>query len=72
MSTVTTRFAQFIGGHEGFRGPALFYPVGVPTIGYNFTWKSRVFRERWMARYGRKLRRGDTMTSTEAHHVLLA
>lgn len=68
---LTTRIVAFIGGHEGFVSTWYLDPAGVPTIGYGFTWRSRVFREWWLAKYGRKMQRGDTMTRSEAHQVLL-
>ena len=70
--TVTTRIVQFIGGHEGFVSTHYLDPAGVPTIGYGFTWGSKVFQAWWLQRYGRKLRKGDTITKAEAHQVLLA
>lgn len=60
----------FIGGHEGKVLHWYLDPTGTPTIGYGFTWASRIFREWWMAKHGRKFRRGDTMTGTEALYVL--
>lgn len=47
-------------------------PAGVPTIGYGFTWGNPVFRDWWTAKHGRKMRRGDTITQTDAYSVLLA
>ena len=68
---VTTRIVRFIGGHEGFVSTWYLDPVGIPTIGYGFTWKSKVFSDWWMRKYGRKMRRGDTVTKAEAHQVLV-
>lgn len=44
----------------------------MPTIGYGFTWGNPVFRDWWTAKHGRKMRRGDTITQTDAYSVLLA
>lgn len=68
---ITTRIVNFIGGHEKHVGTWYLDPVHVPTIGYGFTWGSKVFREWWMAHHGRKMQKGDTITQAEAHQVLL-
>ncbi|WP_108398800.1 glycoside hydrolase family protein [Devosia submarina] len=68
---LTTRIVRFIGGHEGFVSTMYLDPTGTPTIGYGFTWGSRVFREWWTAKYGRKMRKGDTIGQNEAYEVLL-
>ena len=62
--------ASFIGRHEGFVGRWYLDPVGIPTMGYGFTWRSRVFREYWTQKHGRKFRRGDTISKAEAGKVL--
>jgi len=62
--------ASFIGGHEGFVSQWYLDPVNVPTIGFGFTWKSRVFKEYWLAKYGRKMQRGDTISKQDALVVL--
>lgn len=68
---LTARIVNFIGGHEGFVSSWYLDPVGVPTIGYGFTWRNPVFRDWWMAKHGRKMRRGDTITKADAYQVLL-
>lgn len=69
---LTTRIVNFIGGHEGFVSSWYLDPASVPTIGYGFTWGNPVFRDWWTQKHGRKMRRGDTITQTDAHQVLLA
>lgn len=44
----------------------------VPTIGYGFTWSSAVFRDWWLKMYGRKMRKGDTISEADALAVLKA
>jgi lysozyme len=65
-----SKIASFIGGHEGFVSRWYLDPVGVPTIGFGFTWSSRVFREWWMLNRGRKMQRGDTISKADALMVL--
>lgn len=60
----------FIGSHEGFVGQWYLDAVHVPTIGYGFTWNSKIFREWWMAKYGRKMKKGDTISKAEALALL--
>lgn len=69
---LTARIVNFTGGHEGFVSTWYLDPAGVPTIGYGFTWRNAVFRDWWMAKHGRKMQRGDTITKAEAYEVLLA
>lgn len=68
---LTARIVNFIGGHEGFVSNWYLDPAGVPTIGYGFTWGNPVFRDWWTTKHGRKMRRGDTITQTDAYAVLL-
>lgn len=61
----------FVGGHEGKVLKAYLDPVHVITIGYGFTWGSKVFRAWWGEhRATGKLKLGDTMTEAEAFEVL--
>lgn len=61
----------FVGGHEGKVLKAYLDPVHVVTIGYGFTWGSKVFREWWGKNRGTgKLKLGDTITEAEAFQVL--
>lgn len=75
---MSTRFVatepdvRFVATHEGFVSKAYRCPAGVITIGYGFTWGSKVFRDWWMARHGRKLRMGDTITRADANTILRA
>lgn len=66
----SAKITRFIGGHEGKVLTWYLDPTHTPTIGFGFTWASKVFREWWTAKYGRKMRRGDTMTEAEAFEVL--
>lgn len=61
---------QFIGGHEGRVLTWYLDPTGTPTIGYGFTWASSVFRDWFTQQFGRKMRRGDTLTEAQALDVL--
>jgi lysozyme len=61
-----SKIVSFIGGHEGFVSRWYLDPVGVPTIGFGFTWSSKVFREWWLTKYGRKMQRGDTISKADA------
>jgi hypothetical protein len=36
------------------------------------TWASKIFRDWWMQKYGRKMRRGDTISDADALTVLKA
>lgn len=68
---VSLRIKKYIGGQEGKVLRAYKDPVHVITIGYGFTWGSKVFREWYAANRGPgKLKMGDTMTEAEALHVL--
>jgi len=66
----TARDIQFIGGHEGKVLTWYLDPTGTPTIGYGFTWGSSIFRDWFTQQFGRKMRRGDTITEQQALDVL--
>lgn len=66
----STRLVAFVGGKEGLVSTWYLDPVHVPTIGYGFTWKSAVFKNWWMNKFGRKMQRGDTISDADAHEVL--
>jgi GH24 family phage-related lysozyme (muramidase) len=72
MSQLTARIVNFVGGHEKYVETWYLDPVGVPTIGYGFTWGSKIFADWWDRKHGRKMRRGDTISKADAHAVLLA
>ncbi|MEP1934939.1 MAG: peptidoglycan-binding protein [Roseibium sp.] len=61
---------KFLAEHEGFVSRGYLDPVGVVTIAYGFTMRSRVFAAWWRAKHGRKLKVNDRMTRTEADQVL--
>jgi lysozyme len=64
--------AVFVRLHEGFVGRWYLDPVGVPTIGIGFTWRSAAFREWWAAnRPGQAFARGATITRHEAEAALI-
>ena len=64
------RLLPWAGGNEGFVARWYKDATGTGTIGYGFTWHSRVFREWWMKKYGRKMRPGDTITKTDSLMLL--
>lgn len=66
----SNQLVEFIGGHEGFVSTYYLDPVHIPTIGYGFTNLSPVFRNWWKSRYGRDMRRGDTISKADALAVL--
>ena len=55
----------FIARHEGFSSRAYICPGGVVTIGSGLTNRCAVARDWWIARYGRKIKIGDTITRDE-------
>ena len=55
----------FIARHEGFSSRAYVCPGGVVTIGSGLTNRCAVARDWWIARYGRKIEIGDTITRDE-------
>lgn len=65
------RLIAFTSGHEGFVSRYYLDPTGTPTIGYGFTWASRIFRDWWMTRHGRKFRKGDTISKSDAQMLLM-
>lgn len=67
---ISNRLVAYVGGNEGFVSKWYLDPVQVPTIGFGFTWGSKVFRDWWMAKYNRKFRRGDTISKADALEVL--
>ncbi len=64
------RLIPWTGGNEGLVLRWYKDPTGTGTIGYGFTWGSRVFREWWLAKYGRKMRPGDTIAKSDALYLL--
>jgi lysozyme len=44
---LSKRGAAFVGAHEGWRSRYYLDPVGIPTIGYGFTWRSAAFKKWW-------------------------
>lgn len=68
---LSTQGARFIAKHEGFVPRWYRDPVGIPTIGHGFTWRSASFRAWWAKnRPGVDFREGVTMTRAEAAEVL--
>jgi GH24 family phage-related lysozyme (muramidase) len=70
-NTLSSKGATFMRMHEGFVAKWYLDPVGVPTIGIGFTWRSRAFREWWAKnKPGVAFARGATMTRAEAEDAL--
>lgn len=68
---LTPQGAVFIAQHEGFVPRWYLDPVGIPTIGHGFTWRSSSFRKWWGEnRKGQTFKEGATMTREEASEVL--
>jgi lysozyme len=59
-----------ITAHEGLVLNAYLDPVGVVTIGYGFTNRSRVFLAWAKTKWGRPMRLGDRITKSEADNIL--
>jgi len=72
MSSYDPRLIPFTGQHEGKVLRAYRCPAGAITIGFGFTWGSKIFGEWWLKRYGRKLRLGDTIAEGDAFYLLKA
>lgn len=64
------RLVPFTGGHEGKVLKWYRDPTGTPTIGFGFTWGSKVFRQWFEKTRGRKMKAGDTITEEEAFFLL--
>lgn len=62
--------AGFIRTHEGYVGRYYLDPVGIPTIGVGFTWRSRSFKEWWRKYKGTPFEPGATITRLEADRAL--
>lgn len=63
--------AAFLRHGEGFVDHWYLDPIGVPTIGIGFTWRSEGFREWWTRnRPGQKFAKGAIMTRAEADTAL--
>ena len=64
--------AAFVRLHEGFVDHWYLDPVGIPTIGIGFTWRSAAFRKWWEKnRPGKTFGPGAKMTREEAQAVLI-
>lgn len=66
------RLIPFTGQHEGKVLRAYRCPAGVITIGFGFTWGSKIFREWWLTNKGAKLKLGDTIAEADAFFLLKA
>lgn len=59
--------------HEGFVDHWYLDPVGIPTIGVGFTWRSAAFRDWWSKRRpGEAFQKGASMSRAEADDCLVA
>ena len=64
--------AAFVRAHEGFVSRYYLDPIGVPTIGIGFTWRSTSFREWWAKNMpGVKFGPGASMTRAQADDALI-
>lgn len=70
MPSLSKSGAAFVGDHEGFVSKTYLCPAGVTTIGYGFTMRSKVFKAWWVAKHGRTLRKGDTISRADADMLL--
>lgn len=71
MNKLSEKGAVFVRLHEGFVSKWYLDPVGIPTIGIGFTWRSDSFREWWSKnKVGMKFERDATMTRAEADDAL--
>lgn len=71
-SSYDPRLIPFTGQHEGKVLRAYRCPGGEITIGFGFTWGSKIFREWWLANKGSKLKLGDTIAEADAFFLLKA
>lgn len=64
--------AAFIMLHEGFVSKYYLDPIGVPTIGIGFTWRSTAFRQWWsINKPNQKFDKNATITREEAQDALI-
>lgn len=71
LNELSPKGVHFMRLHEGFVGRWYLDPVGIPTIGIGFTWRSAAFQRWWKAnKRGMKFARGATMTRKEAENCL--
>jgi lysozyme len=66
------RLIPFTGQHEGKVLRAYRCPAGAITIGFGFTWGSKIFRDWWLTNKGSKLKLGDTIAEADAFYLLKA
>jgi lysozyme len=69
---LSKRGAAFVGKHEGWRERYYLDPVGIPTIGYGFTWRSAAFRRWWAEnRPGKTFNSSASITRHEGNEILV-
>ncbi|MEP1931246.1 MAG: peptidoglycan-binding protein [Roseibium sp.] len=68
---VSDQGLAFLAAHEGFVSRGYLDPVGVVTIGYGFTMRSRIFSLWWKTKHGQKLAVGDQLTRENANKLLV-
>ena len=69
---LSKRGAAFVGAHEGWRSRYYLDPVGIPTIGYGFTWRSAAFKRWWAEnRKGQAFGPTATLTRKEGDDILV-
>jgi len=71
-SSYDPRLIPFTGQHEGKVLRAYRCPAGVITIGFGFTWGSKIFRDWWLLNKGTKLKLGDVIGEADAFYLLKA
>jgi lysozyme len=69
---LSKRGAAFVGAHEGWRSRYYLDPVGIPTIGYGFTWRSSAFKRWWAEnRKGQSFGPSATLSRAEGDEILV-
>jgi lysozyme len=67
---LSKRGADFVGAHEGWRSRYYLDPVGIPTIGYGFTWRSAAFKRWWAKNRSQSFGPSATLTRQEGTEIL--
>jgi lysozyme len=67
---LSKRGAAFVGAHEGWRSRYYLDPVGIPTIGYGFTWRSAAFKRWWAKNRSQAFGPSATLTRQEGTEIL--
>ncbi|WP_421849866.1 glycoside hydrolase family protein [Oricola sp.] len=71
LNSLSENGAKFLRAHEGFVARYYLDPVGIPTIGIGFTWRSDAFRDWWHEnKPGVKFGPGARISRAEAEDAL--